>query len=228
MNDNESLSLELQAIIDEFSRIRDAYVALKAYCDVQEETLATEKLHSNRMKENFEKLSKTYSLLRKRYHSMIEESKEEKESFQRTIENLKEQCDHLRLVAIDCNDDNEQVSKLENELAILKTELLIQTAKHNEDVAILKQKHSDELQKYKVLLQNTKLKAASSETKKKTKPKKPAQEKENINYFRWPELTIEKITSAPINADEDATTISNVNKKRRLFCEDNDDAVSIV
>ncbi|XP_076300696.1 uncharacterized protein LOC143218929 [Lasioglossum baleicum] len=225
MNDTEPLSQELQTLVDEFARIRDAYIVLKAYCNVQEEIWATEKLHSSRMKENFEKLSETYSLLGKRYTSMIEESKQEKESLQKTIEHLKEECDHLRLLSVGVNGDNGQVSKLENEVALLKTELIVQTAKHNEDIAILKQKHSDELRKYR-MFQNSKLNAASSGVKKKAKPRNPAEEND-MNFFRWPELTIEKISSAPINAEEDTTTVNNVNKKRKLFCNDNDDAVSI-
>ena len=51
--------------------------------------------------------------------------------------------------------------KLQDEMEVLKAQLLMQDEKHIEDVALLKKQHSDELQRYKVLLQNAKLASTS-------------------------------------------------------------------
>lgn len=53
------------------------------------------------------------------------------------------------------------MGKLQDEIEVLKTELVLQEEKHTGEVAILKQEHSNEMHKYKVLLQNAKLIAAS-------------------------------------------------------------------
>lgn len=46
---------------------------------------------------------------------------------------------------------------LQDEVECLKVQLLMQEKKHNEDIALLKQQHTDEIQRYKMLLQNAKL-----------------------------------------------------------------------
>nr|XP_033327479.1 uncharacterized protein LOC117221027 [Megalopta genalis] len=230
MEDKGCLSSELESIIDEFSRIRDAYVSLKAYSDVQGESLMMERQSLNKMKENFEKLSQSYALLEKRYKSMMDEFNTEKQNMQGTIQELREQCDHLRLVVIDRNGDDGQVCNLENEITALKAELVAQAAKHKEEIAILKQAHSDELLRYHVLLQNAKLEAASDENKKQKRQRKPGNnEKENVNGFRWPELSIERISTAPRIVDVKEVHFENVGtKKRRLYRENDEDAVSLV
>lgn len=50
---------------------------------------------------------------------------------------------------------------LQDEVECLKVQLLMQEEKHNEDIALLKQQHTDEIQKYKMLLQNAKLTSTS-------------------------------------------------------------------
>lgn len=52
----------------------------------------------------------------------------------------------------------------------------MQEEKHNEDIALLKQKHSDEIQRYKMLLQNTKKDTA--------RPKNVVKNKRNTSSFR--------------------------------------------
>lgn len=47
--------------------------------------------------------------------------------------------------------------ELQDEVECLKVQLLMQEEKHNEDIALLKQQHTDEIQRYKMLLQNAKL-----------------------------------------------------------------------
>ncbi|XP_076235768.1 uncharacterized protein LOC143180119 [Calliopsis andreniformis] len=230
MSAKEQLSFELQGIFDEFTRVRDAYVAMKAYCDAQEETLALEKERSKRMKGNIEKLSTTYLLLEKRYKSTLEELKTEKENLCKTVEDLKEQCDHLRLIGIDRNGNDEQICKLQDEIEVLKVQMQLQEEKHNEDVAILKQRHSDEIKRYKVLLQNSKQDVATNQSRKRGPPKNVDKNKKNTFFFRWPELDIQKVSNTlPLSDEEEIeNNKNNGNKRRKLFQEDRDAVFNIV
>lgn len=59
-----------------------------------------------KMKENVEKLSKAYVLLEKRYKSSVDELKGEADNLRKTIEDLNEQCDHLRFICADRKGDD--------------------------------------------------------------------------------------------------------------------------
>ncbi|XP_015437261.1 PREDICTED: uncharacterized protein LOC107192499 [Dufourea novaeangliae] len=231
MNDKERLNSDLQGMLDEFTRVRDSHVGLKAYCDAQEVTLQTEKERSERMKEILENLSKAYMLLEKRYKITVDELSAEKEGLCKTIESLKDQCDHLRLIATDRNGDDDQVSRLQDEVEVLKTQLVLQEEKFNEDKAHLKRQHSDEVQRYKVLLQAMKLDTASVSgggTKKRGRPKGATKNQSNPSFFRWPELHIERVSSAPMDAEDKPNDGNEKNKKRKLFHEDTDGTFNIV
>ncbi|KOC68008.1 hypothetical protein WH47_12338 [Habropoda laboriosa] len=123
---------------------------------MQEETLHVEQERSEKMQENLEKLSKTYVLRDKQYKSVVDELQKDNENLRKTVENLREQCDHLRLINTDRNGNDEQMGRLQDELEVLKAQILMQQEQHNEDVAVLKQKHSDEIQRYQMLLKNAK------------------------------------------------------------------------
>nr|XP_034184942.1 uncharacterized protein LOC117606516 isoform X2 [Osmia lignaria] len=221
MEVEEYVSYEFQGILEEFGRIRDAYVALKAYCKIQDETMTMEKERSERMRENLEKLSRTYLLLERRCKSTIVALQTEKEGLLKTIEDLKEQCDHLRLINSERNANDERTYQLQDEIEILKAQLSMQEEKHNEDIALLKQKHSDEIQRYKMLLQNTK--------KNTTRPKNLVKSKNNTSCFRWPELNIERHKSNLMDIKNESTgSKSQGNKKRKLFSEDRTATFDIV
>nr|XP_031827732.1 uncharacterized protein LOC116424864 [Nomia melanderi] len=227
MNDKEQLSFGLRGILEEFSRIRDTYVALKAYCEAHQETLTMEKERSERIRNNLEMLSRTYSLLEERYKIMAEKWKMEKEELHRTIGDLRQQCDHLRLVVTDHNGVDQEVCRLKDEIDILKTKLMLQEEKHTGEVAILKQQHSNEIHKYKVLLQNAKLTAASNENKKRGRQKNPGKNKKNTSLFRWPELDVERI-STPTEVQGEIITGAEGSKKRKLYREEIGVAINIV
>ncbi|XP_076397031.1 uncharacterized protein LOC100883247 isoform X2 [Megachile rotundata] len=199
-----------------------AYVGLKAYCQIQEETVTMEKERSQRMTQNLEKLSKTYLLLEKRYKTTVVGLQSEKDGLLKTIEELKEQCDHLRLINADCN-ANDQTYRLQEEVEVLRSQLSMQEDKYQEDIALLKQKHSDELQRYKMLLQNAK-KDTSNEPKKRTVSSNPNKNKQNTS-FRWPKLNVERI-----NTPMEATSGNKPdgNKKRKLFSEDSEATFDLV
>ncbi|XP_033196658.1 uncharacterized protein LOC117160196 [Bombus vancouverensis nearcticus] len=230
MEEQEYISCELQGILEEFARIRDAYLALKAYCEMQEEAMSIEKARSERLQMNLEKLSTTYLLLENRYKSIVEKLQTERDDLRKTNEELKEQCDHLRLInAEDRGGNNNQICKLQDELEVLKAQLVIQEEKHNENVALLKQQHFDELQRYKMLLQNGKQASTSRESKKRKRPKNLGKNKNKVSFFRWPELDIETINSVPLEArnDNEAANRNCATKKRKLFYEDRDTIIDI-
>ncbi|CAK9826868.1 hypothetical protein ANTRET_LOCUS4639 [Anthophora retusa] len=222
MADEDCINPEFLSVLEEFARIRDTYVALEAYQKVQEETLNMEKERSEKMKDNLEKLLKTYVLLEKQYKSIVDELQTDNENLRKTVENLKEQCDHLRLINTDRNGNEEQTSRLQDELEILKAQILMQQEKHDEDVAVLKQKHSDEIQRYKLLLRNSK--PGNKPEVKKKEPKKSKKSKNEVSYFRWPKLDIDKIN---ISAGNDGETGSRT-KKRKLFSEKTETLVDIL
>ncbi|XP_053982352.1 uncharacterized protein LOC128878291 [Hylaeus volcanicus] len=161
MKDDKYTRPEHQEILDEFTRVRDAYVALKTYCDSQEETVKIENERLERMKGNLERLSKVCLLLENRYKLIAEEMQTENATLRKTVQDLKEQCNHLRLIVADRNGDYEQTVRLQDEVEVLKGQLLLQQEKYREDVASLIHRHSDEIQKYKVLLMNAKQNAVS-------------------------------------------------------------------
>ncbi|XP_012172960.2 protein Hook homolog 1 [Bombus terrestris] len=230
MEEQEYIGCELQGILEEFTRIRDAYLALKAYCEMQEEATSIEKARSERLQMNLEKLSTTYLLLENRYKSIVEKLQTERDDLRKTNEELKEQCDHLRLInAEDRGGNNNQICKLQDELEVLKAQLVMQEEKHNENVALLKQQHFDELQRYRMLLQNGKQASTSRESKKRERTKNLGKNRKKVSFFRWPELDIETINSVPLEArnDNEAGNRNCATKKRKLFHEDRDIIIDI-
>lgn len=83
-------------------------MALKAFCDAQEETLTMKNEHLDKTKNNLNKLLQAYIFLENRYKSNMEGLQTENENLRKTIEDLKEQCDRLRFIVTDCNGNNEQ------------------------------------------------------------------------------------------------------------------------
>ncbi|KOX73464.1 hypothetical protein WN51_14510 [Melipona quadrifasciata] len=172
---------------------------MKAYCELREEAASMEKEQVGKMRENLEKLSATYLLLEKRYKSTVEKLQTETNELRKVNEELKEQCDHLRLVNVDRAGNADQTCKLQDEMEVLKAQLLMQEEKHMEDVALLKKQHSDELQRYKVLLQNAKLASTS----------------------------IERVNGTSLENEEETVDKSGGIKKRKLFYEDRDTLIDI-
>ncbi|KAG6802693.1 dynein regulatory complex protein 9-like [Apis mellifera caucasica] len=226
--EEEYLNSELRGILEQFVRIRDAYVAMETYCEVQEEALSIEKERYEKMKENLEKLSKTYLFLERRYKTTVEKLQNEGNDLRKIIEELKKDCDDLRLINAERIANDEQMRGLQDEVECLKVQLLMQEEKHNEDIALLKQQHTDEIQRYKMLLQNAKLTSTSNEPKKRGRPKNSGKNKKDT-YFRWPELNIEKINDTTHTGFEKEIVNKNIGtKKRKLFHEDKDTIVDIV
>ncbi|XP_006610412.1 uncharacterized protein LOC102677146 [Apis dorsata] len=226
--EEEYLNSELRGILEQFVRIRDAYVAMETYCEVQEEALSIEKERNEKMKENLEKLSKTYLLLEKRYKTTVEKLQNEGNDLRKMIEELKKDCDDLRLINAERIANDEQMRGLQDEVECLKVQLLMQEEKHNEDIALLKQQHTDEIQRYKILLQNAKLAPTSNEPKKRGRPKNSGKNKKDTSYFRWPELNIEKINDTYMGFEKEIVNKNIETKKRKLFHEDKDTTVDIV
>ncbi|XP_076637083.1 uncharacterized protein LOC143349608 isoform X1 [Colletes latitarsis] len=199
---------------------------MKAYCETQGQVLSIEYERSQRLKENLEKLMETYQFLTNRYKVDVEKWQKEKETLCKTVEDLKEQCDHLRLIATDRNSSDQQTLRMQDEIEVLKANLLLQEEKHNEDVALLKQQHSDEIQRYKMLLNS---KAAALQNKKKEQPNTAKKTKENMPpFFRWPVLDIEKVNATPMDIEEAIGNFGKGNKKRKLFHEKSDTPINIV
>ncbi|XP_017756637.1 PREDICTED: uncharacterized protein LOC108548292 [Eufriesea mexicana] len=228
MEEEEYMSTELQRILEEFTRIKDAYLALKVYSETQEEALSIEKHRSEKLRENLEKLSNTFFLLEKRYKSNVEKLQAENGNFRKMIEELGEQCEHLRLVNADRNgSDFDAVCRLQDEVEILKSQLAMQEEKQNEDIAVLKQQHADEIQRYKMLLQNAKQGSISSKPAKRGRPKNSEKRKKNTSYFRWPELDITRANVTPMENEVETGNGDSRAKKRKLFHEDREIVVDI-
>lgn len=68
---------------------------------------------------------------------------------------------NFTVLSVNNNINYNTVRKLQDEIEVLKAQLLLQEEKHREDVAILKQQHSDEIIRHKVLLQSAKQDAAT-------------------------------------------------------------------
>ncbi|XP_017799492.1 PREDICTED: uncharacterized protein LOC108580293 [Habropoda laboriosa] len=223
MADEDCINPEFLSVLEEFTRIRDAYVALEAYHRMQEETLHVEQERSEKMQENLEKLSKTYVLRDKQYKSVVDELQKDNENLRKTVENLREQCDHLRLINTDRNGNDEQMGRLQDELEVLKAQILMQQEQHNEDVAVLKQKHSDEIQRYQMLLKNAK-QGPASESKKRGPPENSSKSKNQSSYVRWLELNINKINISAKSNEETGRR----NKRRKLFSENTENTIDIL
>ncbi|PBC26984.1 hypothetical protein APICC_08533 [Apis cerana cerana] len=220
--EEEYLNSELCGILEQF-----AYVAMETYCEVQQEALSIEKERYEKMEENLEKLSKTYLFLEKKYKTTVEKLQNEGNDLRKIIEELKKDCDDLRLINAEHIANDQQMRGLQDEVECLKVQLLMQEEKHNEDIALLKQQHTDEIQRYKMLLQNAKLTHTSNEAnKKRGRPKNSRKNKRDTSYFRWPELNIEKINDTDFEKEIVNKNIGT--KKRKLFHEDKDTMVDIV
>ncbi|XP_026674498.1 uncharacterized protein LOC108631180 [Ceratina calcarata] len=149
----EYLSSELQRLLEGFTKIQDVHLALQTYCELQDERMSMEQERSEKLKVNLEKIYEAYLLLQTRYKSSIEEFDKERNELRGTIEELREQCEHLR--SINILEDHNGVSRLQDEVEVLKIRLEMQDHQHREDIALLKQQHSDEIKRYKMLLNAT-------------------------------------------------------------------------
>lgn len=67
------------------------------------------------------------------------------------------------------------------------------------------------------------------ESKKRERPKNLGKNRKKVPFFRWPELDIETINSAPLEAPNDNETGNRncATKKRKLFHEDRDTIIDI-
>ncbi|CAL7942054.1 unnamed protein product [Xylocopa violacea] len=227
MAEQDLVNNELRQILDEFTRFRDAYLALQTYSELQEERISAEKERSTKMEEAIEKLSQTYLLLERRHKLTTEKLQAENGDLRKTVEELKEQCDHLRLISTDHNRNDDEICRLQDQIEVLTAQLLMQEEKYGEDVKVLKQQHSDELQRYKMLLQNAKQASTTGEPKKRGRAK--TLEKNGVQCFRWPKLDIQRADDdSQANDEAIGNACPTRIKKRKLFYEDRETMVDIV
>lgn len=85
---------------------------METYCEVQEEALSIEKERYEKMKENLEKLSKTYLFLERKYKTTVEKLQNEGNDLRKIIEELKKDCDDLRLINAERIANDEQSIKI--------------------------------------------------------------------------------------------------------------------
>ncbi|XP_043664624.1 GRB10-interacting GYF protein 2-like isoform X1 [Vespula pensylvanica] len=236
-----TLRPDLQALLDNFTNLKNVYLALKTFCNIQDELLQYEKAKSSKMEEEMKKMTKTFSSLEEQRKKSIEEIRKEKEELKTALLESRQECNHLRLVYVDRNIEDEQICRLQDELEVLKAELILQEERHKEEIVKLERQYIEELQKYKTLLesrqqyQSKKQKhpaidnmsnqpSAIIKTKNRKKKEKPS--------FRWPGLNISKmpkiiVTDIENEDDIDEDTSATTKRKKRLYYEDKDAIIDI-
>ncbi|XP_035738337.1 GRB10-interacting GYF protein 2-like [Vespa mandarinia] len=234
-----TLRPDLQALLDNFTHLKNVYLALKTFCNIQDELLQYEKAKSSKMEEEIKKITKTFSSLEEQRKKSIEEIRKEKEELKTALLESRQECNHLRLVYIDRNIEDEQICRLQDELEVLKAELALQEERHKEEIFKLEKQFIEELQKYKTLLeskqQNQRKKAKhpaidnmsnqlSANVKTKNTKKKP--------FFRWSGLNVSKMPKVIAtdmenedDIDEDTSTITK--RKKKLYYEDKEAIIDI-
>lgn len=147
-----TLRSDLQLVLDNFTQLRNAYLALKAFSKIQDELLQYEKAKSSKMEAEMKKLTMTYSSLEEQRKKTIDELCKEKEALKTALVESQQECDHFRFVYVDRSIENEQIRRLQDELEVVKANLALQEEKHQEEISKLKKNHSEELEKYKIML----------------------------------------------------------------------------
>lgn len=84
------------------------YLALKTFCNIQDEMLQYEKAKSSKMEEEMKKMTKTFSSLEEQRKKSIEEIRKEKEELNTALLESQQECNHLRHIYVDRNIEDEQ------------------------------------------------------------------------------------------------------------------------
>ncbi|KAL2715869.1 protein Hook 1-like [Vespula squamosa] len=211
-----TLRPDLQALLDNFTHLKNVYLALKTFCNIQDELLQYEKAKSSKMEEEMKKMTKTFSSLEEQRKKSIEEIRKEKEELQTALLESRQECNHLRLVYVDRNIEDEQICRLQDELEVLKAELALQEEKHKEEIFKLERQYIEELQKYKTLLES-----------------RQEYQKFDSNFIsRWPGLNVSKMpkvlaTDIENEDDVDEDMSATTKRKKKLYYEDKEAIIDI-
>ncbi|KAG7207875.1 hypothetical protein KM043_009472 [Ampulex compressa] len=228
----EHLRPDLRAILEEFATLRDAYVALKTYSVSLEELVKIEKHHSAQEKKNAKKMTKTFRETEQQHMSAMNEMRREKDELRKTVEELQQQCDHLRIINTERDIDNEQIYKLQDEVEVLQAQLALEQQNHVEELEAEKKRHYDELQRFKkrqAVLQEAGTISSTFQSAKKiyaantdAHPALKSEQKTKRKYqsqFRWPDLEVQKI--GPTSANEEGKKEPE-KKRKKLFHENSE------
>ncbi|KAI4482084.1 hypothetical protein M0804_009103 [Polistes exclamans] len=146
-----TLRPDLQALLDNFTQLKNVYLSLKTFSNIQDELLQYEKSKSSKMEEEMKKMTKTFTLLEEQRKKSIEEVRKENEELKKALFESREECNHLRFIYVDRNVEDEQiiyriskgvylVCKLQDELELLKSNLALQEERHKEEIFQLERK----------------------------------------------------------------------------------------
>ncbi|KAI4499944.1 hypothetical protein M0802_004814 [Mischocyttarus mexicanus] len=149
-----TLRPDLQALLDNFTQLKNVYLSLKTFSNIQDELLQYEKAKSSKMEEEMKKMTKTFTSLEEQRKKSIDEVRNENEELKKTLFESQQECNHLRLIYVDRNFEDEHICRLQDELEVLKSNLALQEERHKEEIFQLERKYVDELQKYKTLLES--------------------------------------------------------------------------
>ncbi|XP_043502314.1 golgin subfamily A member 6-like protein 7 [Polistes fuscatus] len=236
-----TLRPDLQSLLDNFTQLKNVYLSLKTFSNIQDELLQYEKVKSFKMEEEMKKMTKTFTLLEEQRKKSIEEVRKENEELKKALFESREECNHLRFIYVDRNVEDEQICKLQDELEVLKSNLALQEERHKEEIFQLERKYVEEIQKYKTLLesrqqhQNKKARHPAMDdtsSQQSTLIKIKKIKKKDKPSFRWPGLNVSKaskiITNDFENEDNmDKYTLEKTTRKKKLYCEDKEAIVDI-
>lgn len=103
-----TLRPDLQALLDKFTQLKNVYLSLKTFSNIQDELLQYEKVKSSKMEEEMTKMTKTFTLLEEQRKKSIEEVRKENEELKKALFESREECNHLRFIYVDRNVEDEQ------------------------------------------------------------------------------------------------------------------------
>ncbi|XP_015181883.1 PREDICTED: PERQ amino acid-rich with GYF domain-containing protein 2-like [Polistes dominula] len=236
-----TLRPDLQTLLDNFTQLKNVYLSLKTFSNIQDELLQYEKVKSAKMEEEMKKMTKTFTLLEEQRKKSLEEVRKENEELKKALFESREECNHLRFIYVDRNIEDEQICKLQDELEVLKSNLALQEERHKEEMFELERKYTEEIQKYKILLETRQqyqnkmarhpgMDDTSNQQSQIVKIKK-IKKKDKQPTFRWPGLNVSKasqILNDLGNEDNmDKYSSEKVTRKKKLYCENTDAIVDI-
>ncbi|KAK2584247.1 hypothetical protein KPH14_006658 [Odynerus spinipes] len=237
-----TLRPDLQSLLDSFTQLKNVYFALKSFSKIQNEVLQYEKAKSSKMEAEMKKMTITFSSLEEQRRKIIDDLRKEVESLKTALLESRQECDHLRLVYVDRNIEDEQICRLQDELEVVKAKLALEEEKHQEEISKRERQYSEELQKYKIMLDSRYQKQSVKTSKHPAINDTPNQRRTTIKSrktkqkekpsFRWPSLDISKTTEAITNYVQEESDINEeifkvTTRKKKLYCEDKDVIVDV-
>ncbi|XP_050458244.1 uncharacterized protein LOC126855017 [Cataglyphis hispanica] len=140
------LRSDLQDLLDKYREIRDKYTALHIFSEMQQRSLKCEREKLQQIKNKFKNLLRWLMKREERYKTSLDRLEKENEQLRCVLAATQRERERDELL------NNDKVSKLQDEIDVLRVQLVQFEDKHKQQLMSQDKRYEDEILKYKRLL----------------------------------------------------------------------------